>query len=286
MAELASQLPEHVTLLVDEAYIEFQTVEDRDAVLRLVDTFPRLVVFRTFSKIWGLSGLRGGYAVASPAAAELLGAIAPALGINAMTQAALLHAVRTGDPEIARRRLLVVEQRRRVLQALHDLPVDAPESEANFVWLHAAGLSGAELGGRLERAGVRVALGGPLGADDHVRASIRGAGRDGEAAGALDPGAHAVSTCLLAYSPTCLLGSAAGAPCEAPARAVSLSALAADRQVELGVGRAPGVGVDAGSRVTTRTCLVLPSTRSAAIVRAVLHLGAGRLVDAGVHVAR
>jgi histidinol-phosphate/aromatic aminotransferase/cobyric acid decarboxylase-like protein len=69
----------------------------------------------------------------------------------------------------------VIEQRSRVLDALHDMPVDAPPSEANFVWLHAAGLTGAELAARLERAGVLVAAGGPLGADDHVRAAIRGA---------------------------------------------------------------------------------------------------------------
>ncbi len=175
IAHLAGQLPEQVALLVDEAFIQFQDVEPEDSVLRLVESFPRLLVFRTFSKIYGLSGMRGGYVVASPAAAELLVALAPALGVNAMTQAALAQALKVGDPEITRRRELVVEQRRRLLNALHDLPVDAPHSEANFVWLHAPGLSGAELAGRLERAGVLVAAGGPLGADDHVRAAIRGA---------------------------------------------------------------------------------------------------------------
>ena len=175
VADLASRLPEHVALLVDEAYIQFQDVEPEDSVLRLVDAFPRMIVFRTFSKIYGLSGMRGGYAVASPAAAELLAAIAPALGVNAVTQAAMAHALKIGDPEVRRRRELVVEQRRRLLHALHDLPVDAPDSEANFIWLHATGLTGAELAGRLERAGVLVAAGGPLGADDHVRAAIRGA---------------------------------------------------------------------------------------------------------------
>jgi len=68
----------------------------------------------------------------------------------------------------------VIEQRARLRRALHDVPVDAPESQANFLWLHAAGLSGSELAARLERSGVIVAAGGPLGADDHVRASIRG----------------------------------------------------------------------------------------------------------------
>jgi histidinol-phosphate aminotransferase len=175
VADLASRLPEHVTLLVDEAYIQFQDVEPEDSVLRLIDSFARLVVFRTFSKIYGMAGLRGGYAVASPSASELLGAIAPSLGVNALTQAAIAHALKIGDSEIQRRRELVIEQRRRVLDELHDLPVDAPDSEANFVWLHAPGVSGADLAARLERAGVLVAAGGPLGEDQHVRAAVRGA---------------------------------------------------------------------------------------------------------------
>ena len=186
VAGLAARLPENVMLLVDEAYIQFQDVEPEDSVLRLVDSFPRLLVFRTFSKIYGLSGLRGGYAVGSPATAELLGAIAPALGVNALTQAALQHALKIGDPEIRRRRELVIEQRGRILHALHDLPVDAPDSQSNFVWLHAPGVTGAELAGRLERAGVLVAAGGPLGADDHVRAAVRGAAATDRLLGALE----------------------------------------------------------------------------------------------------
>jgi histidinol-phosphate aminotransferase len=175
VAELIGSLPEHVHVFLDEAYIQFQDVEPVDACLRLVDAFPRLLVFRTFSKIYGLSGLRAGYAVGSTASGDVLSALAPALGISVLTQAGLAQALKIGDPEIARRRALVIEQRTRFLRALHDLPVDAPESQANFVWLHAAGLTGAQLTGALERAGVIVAPGGPLGADDHVRASIRGA---------------------------------------------------------------------------------------------------------------
>jgi histidinol-phosphate aminotransferase len=175
VARLAGWLPEHVHLLVDEAYIQFQSVEPADSVLRLVDAFPRVAVFRTFSKIYGMSGLRAGYAVASAASTSLLAAVAPALGVNVLTQAGIKKVLEIGDAEIARRRGMVVQQRTRLLDALHDLPVDAPESQANFVWLRATGLNGAELTARLEDAGVLVAPGGPLGADDHVRASIRGA---------------------------------------------------------------------------------------------------------------
>jgi histidinol-phosphate aminotransferase len=175
LAELIGSLPEHVHVLLDEAYVQFQDVEAEDACLRLVDAFPRLLVFRTFSKIYGLSGLRAGYVVGSTASGDVLSALAPALGISVLTQAGLAQALKIGDREIERRRALVIEQRARVMDALHDMPVDAPDSQANFVWLHASGLTGAQLTGALEKAGVIVAPGGPLGADDHVRASIRGA---------------------------------------------------------------------------------------------------------------
>jgi histidinol-phosphate aminotransferase len=182
---LASSLPDHVHLLVDEAFVEFQDVEPRDAVLQLVDAFPRMLVFRTFSKIWGLSGLRAGYAVGSRASGELLGSIAPALGVNVLTQAGICYALGMDESAIEKRRALVIEQRRRILDELHDLPVDAPDSQANFVWLHAAELSGAALAARLEDKRVLVAPGGPLGADDCVRASIRYAGATGRLLSAL-----------------------------------------------------------------------------------------------------
>ena len=185
VGNLASSLPDHVHLLVDEAYVEYQTVEPRNSVLRLVDAFPRLVVFRTFSKIYGLSGLRAGYAVGSRHATELLGAVAPALGVNVLTQAGIAYALDLGEVAIASRHQAVAEQRGRVLDELHDLPVDAPESQANFVWLHATGLSGAELAARLEEKHVLVAPGGPLGADDHVRASIFNAPHTGRLLSAL-----------------------------------------------------------------------------------------------------
>lgn len=174
LGALLGRLPDSVHVLVDEAYVQFQDAEPQDAVLGLVEAFANLVVFRTFSKIYGLSGLRAGYAVGSPQAVALLDSIAPVLGVNALTQAGVAHALKIGDPEIERRRELVSRQRVRVLAALHDLPLDAPESQANFVWMRSSGLSGAELTARLERNGVVVAPGAPLGDDDHVRVSIRG----------------------------------------------------------------------------------------------------------------
>jgi histidinol-phosphate aminotransferase len=175
IAGLLSRIPEAVHVLVDEAYIQFQDVEPEDSVLQLVRAFPNLVVFRTFSKVYGLSGLRAGYAVASAQSVDLVEAMGPMLGVNALTQAGVVHALKIGDSEIQRRSELVVEQRARLMAALHDLPVDGPPSQANFAWLRSPGLTGAELAARLEHAGVIVQPGGPLGDDDHVRVSIRGA---------------------------------------------------------------------------------------------------------------
>ena len=173
VASLAAQLPERVHLLVDEALVHFQDAEDVDSVLRLTDALPRLLVVRTFSKIYGLSGLRAGYAVGSSASTSLLDAISPVLGVNALTQSAVDQALKIGGPEVERRRRSVIEQRARLLDALCALGADVTDSQANFVWLAAEGLSGAELASRLQRDGVIVAPGGPLGADDHVRITVR-----------------------------------------------------------------------------------------------------------------
>lgn len=171
LGALLSSLPEHVHVLLDEALVHFQDVEPLDACLQLVKAFPQLLVIRTFSKIYGLSGLRTGYAVGSNA--RLLSIVAPVLGVNALSQAAVEHALHHGDSEIDKRRRSVSTERERLLEACAALAVDADPSQANFVWLRADGSSGAHLADALRRQGVVVAAGGPLGADDHVRITVR-----------------------------------------------------------------------------------------------------------------
>jgi histidinol-phosphate aminotransferase len=174
LAHLLGQVPDHVHVLLDEAFVHFQEVEGEDACLRLTDAFPRLTVFRTFSKAYGLSGLRIGYAVGSHDSTDILTRIAPVLGVNALSQAAADYAVGIADSEIAERRQLVAEQRELLEAELPRLGVEAAPSQANFLWMKVDGISGAELAARLERERVLVAPGGPLGADDHVRAAVRG----------------------------------------------------------------------------------------------------------------
>ena len=124
LGDLLARLPDHVHVLLDESYVQFQDVEPEDACMSLVEAFPRLIVLRSFSRIYGLSGIRAGYAVGAPSATALLAALAPALGVNALTQAAMLQALRVGDADIRQRRQAVIEERNRVLDALTALPVD------------------------------------------------------------------------------------------------------------------------------------------------------------------
>jgi histidinol-phosphate aminotransferase len=173
IGDLAARLPEHVHTLVDESYVQFQDVEPEDSVMSLVEAFPRLLVLRSFSKIYGLSGVRAGYAVGSPAATSLLAALAPALGVNALTQATVLQALKVGDSDIRRRRETVIEQRGRLLDELSSMAVTVPDSQANFLWIRAHEVPGKDLVERLEASRVRVAAGERLGDADCVRAAIR-----------------------------------------------------------------------------------------------------------------
>jgi len=172
LATLLSSLPDHLHVLLDEALVHFQDAEDVDACLRLVDRFPRLLVVRTFSKIYGLSGLRAGYAIGSDA--RVLAAAAPVLGVNALTQAAVEYALRNGDAEVERRRQAVARERKVLTDHLRELGVDVTDSQANFLWIRVRGMSGDRLANGLRQQGVIVAPGGPLGEDHHIRAAVRG----------------------------------------------------------------------------------------------------------------
>jgi histidinol-phosphate aminotransferase len=171
LGALLSALPAEVYVLLDEALVHFQDVEEIDACLRLVDAFPRLLVVRTFSKVYGLSGLRAGYAVGSDA--RLLAAVAPVLGVNALTQAAVEYALGHGDVEVERRRRSVARERSVLTEGLRALGADVTDSQANFLWIRVPDLSGDELANALRKQGVIVAPGGPLGEDHHIRAAVR-----------------------------------------------------------------------------------------------------------------
>ncbi len=173
LRELLAAVPEHVSLLLDEALADFVTAEPAGATLSLLDEHPRLLVFRTFSKIYGLAGLRVGYALGGPGAEELLARVAPELGVGLPAQVGALMALRRCDGQVAQRRAAVASERERLLDALHELPLDAQPSEANVLWLRPTGMTGGELALRLRRSGVIVQSGASVGDEHHVRVAVQ-----------------------------------------------------------------------------------------------------------------
>jgi histidinol-phosphate aminotransferase len=170
---LLERLPEHVTVLLDEALGDFVEAEPPGASLELLDDFPRLLVFRTFSKAYGLAGMRCGYVLGGPGSEGLLEQIAPPLGVSDVAQAGALEAVRKLGPQVASRRQAVGIERARLMEALAGLPVDAAPSQANIVWLRAPSLADGELSERLRQSAVIVHPGVDWGEPDHVRATIQ-----------------------------------------------------------------------------------------------------------------
>ena len=113
-------VPSRTTIIVDEAYIEYQTNDDPDATLDLLAQHPNVVLLRTFSKCHGLAGLRVGYALCSPQFRAAVDAVRQPFSVNALAQAAASEAIRHQD-DVARRVEKNLIERVFVEEALHEL---------------------------------------------------------------------------------------------------------------------------------------------------------------------
>jgi histidinol-phosphate aminotransferase len=170
--ELLRRLPERVVLLVDEALVDYVDAQAIDANLPLLDEHPRMLVFRSFSKAWGLAGLRCGYAVGAPDAGSMLEQLEPDLGVNDLAQEGALEALRSMEGNVRQRAGMVAEQRAAVAAALEHSPYEVAPTQANVLWLRLPGVDGAELAARLEAQRVIVQPGGAINEPDHVRAAV------------------------------------------------------------------------------------------------------------------
>ena len=173
LARLIEELPEDVAVLLDESLVEFADAQPTNSSLVLLQNNPRLLVFRTFSKAWGLAGLRIGYALGAPGAEALLAELQPELGVSEISQAGALEALRGCAELIMRRTQIVCAERPRLTRALRERGFEVTDSQANFLWAAHPSLEGGELAARLARAGVLVAAGAALGEPNHVRIAIR-----------------------------------------------------------------------------------------------------------------
>jgi histidinol-phosphate aminotransferase len=173
LQRLLEQLPEGVAVLLDESLVEFSDAQPTSSSLALLEHHPRLLVFRSFSKAWGLAGLRIGYALGAPGAGALLAELEPDLGVSEISQAGAFEALHSCSELIDARVRTICEERPRVIAALRERGFEVPDSQANFVWAAHPSLAGGELAARLARAGILVAPGDALGAPRHVRIAVR-----------------------------------------------------------------------------------------------------------------
>jgi histidinol-phosphate aminotransferase len=129
-----ADVPADVLVVIDEAYLEF----DRDPLavrsLAVHERWPNVALLRTFSKAYGLAGLRVGYAVAHPPVVEALHRTALPFGVSTVAQEAAIASL-AAQAELLDRVEAVVLERHRVMAALLDQGWQVPASQANFVWL-------------------------------------------------------------------------------------------------------------------------------------------------------
>ena len=127
-------VPTSVVVAVDEAYREYVRDDDVPDALSLAAGRPNVVVLRTFSKAYGLAGLRVGFAVAPAPIAAALRQVQLPFGVSTMAEAAAVASL-AAEPELAARVEAVVAERERLSRELTATALEVTESHANFVWL-------------------------------------------------------------------------------------------------------------------------------------------------------
>jgi histidinol-phosphate aminotransferase len=170
IAAFLDEVPPHVCAIVDEAYCEFNLLDDPDASIELLARHPNLMLLRTFSKVHGLCGLRVGFALCgSDALPRALDQVRQPFFCNALAQAAAVEALSHQDAVIDRVARNVAE-RTSVDERLRALGLDPAESQANFCWFHLGeGREEQQVIEGLAERGILVRAGTALGGEGALR---------------------------------------------------------------------------------------------------------------------
>lgn len=171
LERLVDTLPSDIVLVVDEAYVEFVAASDYCSALDFLTRRERLIVLRTFSKAYGLAGMRAGYAVARPEMLDPLHKIRLAFNINLLGQVAG-EAALDDTAHVARVVAHNHTERQRVTDGLRAFGVPVIESQTNFLLADLAPRKGRELYEQLLQAGVIVRPMGLYNLPHHLRVSF------------------------------------------------------------------------------------------------------------------
>jgi histidinol-phosphate aminotransferase len=168
------RVPSHVCVILDEAYCEFAlTLGDTYASLELLRRHPNLVLLRTFSKVYGLAGLRVGYGLCGSEDFRVaVDQVRQPFYVNTAAAAAAVEALKHQD-EVERRVTETVAERVALEDRVRELGLWVARSDANFIWLHLPeDADEADVVGGLKDRGVLVRAGAALGRDGSLRVTI------------------------------------------------------------------------------------------------------------------
>jgi histidinol-phosphate aminotransferase len=154
VTRLLDRVPDDVLVVIDEAYRHYADPDEIPDALALFGDRPNVVVTRTFSKAYGLAGLRVGYCVASAEVASAARKTQTPFSVSGLAQECAIAAL-GDDAEVVRRAALTVAERSRVADRLTELGYDVAPSQANFLWLP-LGDAAADLAQSSAAAGVMV----------------------------------------------------------------------------------------------------------------------------------
>lgn len=164
------QAPPHVVTVFDEAYMELVEPDDQvDTVRHARAGIKPVVTLRTFSKAYGLAGLRVGYAIAQPDAIDLLNKVRQPFNVTAMAQAAALGAL-DDDEYLTASRHMLREGRAQLMRGMRKLGLDPIESVTNFILFPFAKANA--LASALSQRKVIVRPMAGFGLPDYVRVSV------------------------------------------------------------------------------------------------------------------
>ncbi len=164
---LVDKLPAKVLIVLDQAYIEYTNDSDHsDGLYHLREGYP-VIILRTFSKIYGLAGLRIGYGIASDEIVADLNRVREPFNVNAMAQSAALAAV-DDDQHVIRSREMVVSARKQIDKGLAELGLKAVPDQANFFFVN-TGIDSKMLFRAMLKRGVIIRTGDIFGFPTYIR---------------------------------------------------------------------------------------------------------------------
>ncbi len=152
LEEFMAAVPERVLVVIDEAYVHFDRDPGSPSGIEFFRRYPNVAVLHTFSKAYGLAGLRIGYAIARPTVAEVLRKVALPFGVSRLAQEAAVLSL-DAEADLDERVDELVRERSRLFDGLLAAGLGPVPSQANFVWLPAGDESG-RIAEALERHGV------------------------------------------------------------------------------------------------------------------------------------